>query len=173
MSVLGEQVKKRFYWPTMYIMIGNIGAGKSTYIKSFLPTAAIVSKDGLRYSLGGGEYIFDPKLEPFIHNTSVHMAEEYCKNKIQKVIIDETNVQRKGRKTFINIARKYNYEATAIVFPFIEKDISVDRRMTNPHCQSDRTIWEGVWDRFNNKYQEPTLEEGFDRIIQVKLEDIV
>jgi predicted kinase len=173
MSVLGEQLRKRFDCPKMYIMIGNIGSGKSTYISSYLPEAALVSKDKLRYTLGSGTYIFEPKLEPFVHNVSVYMALEYCRNQMKKVVIDETNMKRKSRATFVRIGQKYDYEIIAIVFPVLPKDVSTARRMTNPHSQPDKNVWEEVWEKFNRCYQEPTLEEGFDTIIKVKKEDII
>ena len=47
------------FTPKFYIMVGNIGSGKSTYIKNSLSEATVISKDGIRYAFGGGNYIFN------------------------------------------------------------------------------------------------------------------
>ena len=156
-----------------YILVGNIGSGKSTYIKKNYKGGVIVSKDGLRYSIGGGQYIFNRFYEPIIHATSCYMADKFCSIEIPEIILDETNVIKKGREQFIKIAKKYGYKVIAIKFPRLNKKEAVDRRMTNPHCQYDRKIWEEVWRKFNNRYTEPTLEEGFDEIINVDIKEVI
>lgn len=160
--------------PKFYIMVGNIGSGKSTYIKNNMKDATVISKDSLRYAIGGGNYIFDPKLEPVIHNTSVYMVDQFChQKKVQSIVLDETNVQAKNRKQFINLAKEHGYDVIAVVFPNFPKDVAVNRRLTNPHCQPDRELWESVWDKFNNRYKHPTLEEGFHCIINVEEHEVM
>ena len=155
-----------------YIMVGNIGGGKSTYIKNNFPDARVISKDGIRYSLGGGTYIFDTNIEHIVHYTTIYLTKNLCANQIDTLVLDETNVQKKGRKQFIKIAKENGYLVIAVRLPNFPKEIAVDRRLSNPHDQWERTVWEGVWDKFQNKFQAPTLEEGFDEIIQVEVEDV-
>ena len=52
----------------LYILIGNIGSGKSTWAREKVkstPRTIIVNRDALRTMVGGGEYIFDKEMEPF------------------------------------------------------------------------------------------------------------
>jgi len=156
-----------------YIMVGNIGGGKSTYIKDNITPATIISKDGIRYALGGGEYVFDPKLEPIVHSTTMHLTRKLCEAGVSRLVLDETNVQKKGRKQFIKIAQERDYEVIAVVLPDFDMDVAVDRRLTNPHCQPDRELWESVWTKFYEKFQYPTLEEGFDNIVQIQAEEVI
>lgn len=155
-----------------YILIGNIGSGKSTYIRNNLSTGVVINKDSIRYGLGGGKYLFDLNLEPIVHSTSIYLTRKLCENETPILILDETNVIRKGRKSFIKIAKEYGYKVIALNFPYLEKKEAVDRRMTNPHDQPDRKIWEGVWSKFNRQYQEPFLTEGYDEIIQISKKEI-
>ena len=44
------------------VLVGNIGSGKTTWIKKFLKKTkgkyVVVSRDAIRYMMGGGKYIF-------------------------------------------------------------------------------------------------------------------
>jgi len=164
---------ENFIKPKFYIMIGNIGSGKSSYIKNKLSNAIIVSKDGIRCAFSGGNYIFDTKLEPIVHSTSVFMARSLCVHQTPEIVLDETNVTKKGRKTFIDIAIDYHYQVIGIVLPKLDKEVAVNRRLTNPHCQFDRELWGNVWDKFNEKYQYPKLSEGFDKLICLTKELVI
>jgi len=156
-----------------YIMVGNIGSGKSTYLRDNMATCTVISKDGIRYALGGGQYVFDLNLEPIVHSTSMHLTRELCKKKVKELVLDETNVQKKGRGKFIKIAQENGYEVIAIVLPELSKSLCVDRRLLNPHDQDNRRIWELVWEKFDAKYQYPEMKEGFDDIIQLSPEDVM
>ena len=157
---------------TLYIMVGNIGSGKTTYIKNHLPKAISISKDGIRYSLSPNGYVFDRNIEPIIHNTTVFMAHSFCKQNLQELVLDETCMRAKSRKTFIEVAKVYEYKVVAIVMPKLSKEVAVARRMVNPHQQDNSSLWEGVWDKFDKSYQEVTKEEGFDEIRKITVDQI-
>jgi len=149
------------------IMIGNIGSGKSTLVKKIKENSIVVSRDSLRYGIGAGDYIFNTYYEPAIWRIEKYSYEEFLKLGVN-IIVDETNMNKKSRSKYIRLAKQYGYDVHAVVFPTLSKKLSVDRRMDDPHGQPDRTVWEGVWERFNNSYQAPTLEEGFDAILKVE-----
>ena len=173
MDKMIDEMNEDLLKPKFYLMIGNIGSGKSTYITNKLSNATIVSKDGIRYAFSGGNYIFDRNLEPIVHSTSVFMARSLCAKQIEEIVLDETNITKKGRSTFINIAKEYDYQVIGIVLPKLDKEVAVARRLTNPHCQPDRELWENVWEKFDNKYNPPSKEEGFDQLIYLTKEAIM
>ena len=84
------------------------------------------------------------------------------------IIVDEVGVSKQYRSKYIEMAKDYNYKSVVVVLPRLSMKESVDRRMKNPHGQPDRKLWESVWTKFNNKYQEPSLEEGMESIIYEK-----
>jgi len=153
----------------LYIMVGNIGSGKSTLVKKLLaknPNIVVIARDALRYMIGGGDYVFNPKLEPTIFNTAEQAIEQFMLLGVD-ILVDETNMSSAHRKEYLTLARRYGYEAVAIVMPVLDKKTSVDRRMQNPHGQDDRALWEGVWDKFTAIYERPTEEEGFSQVSEV------
>lgn len=155
--------------PEIIILVGNIGTGKTTTIKKLISEGLshiVISRDDLRYMIGAGKYRFDPKLEEAIWKTEHNMVSNFMKLKTN-IIVDEVGVSKKMRRRYIKLAKKYNYRVTAILMPFMTKQDCVDRRMKNPHDCPNRSVWEGVWDKFNSLYQLPTLKEGINRIIHV------
>ena len=151
------------------ILIGNIGSGKSTLVKQYQEKGyVVISRDSLRYGIGGGEYVFNTKYEKIIHKTAIKMLRLFLELNVN-IIIDETNVTKHLRKQYINIIRKcsIDYKITGIELPILSKQDSVDRRMTNPHGQPNRKIWEEVWEMFNKNYESPSFDEDFNKIIKL------
>jgi len=144
------------------VLIGNIGSGKTTLSKALAKEGYIVCcRDSLRYMIGGGDYRFDPKLEGSIAEAHDHMLAVFLDNK-HDVVIDEVNVQSFRRMDLNELAEEFEYTKIAIVLPKLAKKISVSRRVKDPHGTFNRKVWEGVWDRFDAAYTEPTANEGFD-----------
>lgn len=150
-----------------YVLVGNIGCGKSTYVKNNLQGEnVIVSRDCIRYMFGNGKYVFDKNLEPVVHATNIFIIKGLMMEGVN-IAIDETNVNDILRGKYISLAKEYGYKIIAIVLPRLPRDLAVERRMNDPHGQPYPEIWRSVWERFDEMYIEPTLEEGFDEIVLI------
>jgi len=148
----------------LIVMAGNIGTGKTTYVKNYQKEGYIViARDTLRYAIGGGTYVFNLDYEPIVHATEKYLLRKFLDLGVN-IVIDETNVTARSRRVLDVEAKQGGYKVICIVMPRLSKKDSVDRRMQNPHDCPDRTVWEGVWGRFNDKYEEPKYSEGFDEI---------
>ncbi|KKM16509.1 hypothetical protein LCGC14_1685060 [marine sediment metagenome] len=149
------------------VLVGNIGSGKTTWIKKFLKKTkgkyVVVSRDAIRYMIGGGKYIFDLDLEPAVWNSEGKIIEEFMKLKVN-IIVDEVGINKKLRKKYIDLANQFGYEKIAMEMPKLSKQVCVDRRMQNPHQQADRKLWESVWDNFDKMYEAPIVNEGFHKV---------
>ncbi len=150
--------------PEVVILIGNIGCGKSTLTKVLSGRYVILSRDSFRYGIGAGRYIFNPVYEPAIVKTAVFMFKEFLELGCD-IVVDEVNVSKQYRQKYISEAKAKGYTVTAIVLPRLPKEEAVNRRMSNPHDSNTREHWEDVWDKFEAKYEMPTEEEGFDKVI--------
>lgn len=149
------------------ILIGNIGSGKSTYIKKF-PDAYIVSRDDIRYMLGNGKYLYDEKFEDTIKYISYDVFDRYQDVGLNHIIIDETNMTEDSRYYYISKNQmylpEYRYEVEAIVFKDYGEDEHVRRRLQSNHGDTDEMTWREVYRGLKETYEPPTKEEGFDII---------
>lgn len=147
------------------IIIGNIGSGKSTICKRYAKEGfVILSRDALRYMIGGGTYKFDFNIEPIIVKSFQKMVKEFLKAKFP-IVIDETNVSQKERVKYIKLTKKYKYMIIAHQMKRLSQRVSVNRRMKNPHDTPNKKIREEVWQKFDSQYNVPLFKEGFHQII--------
>jgi len=157
---------------TLYVLVGNIGSGKSTFTRKFIDEhphnkIVCVSRDFLRYMVGGGKYIFYPPFEPVIFDCNELIIERFMQENFTDIVVDEVNICLNYRDDYIRLAKKYGYKTVALVLPKLDKETSVARRMKNDHGNQGKEIWETVWDKFNRMYEEPT-EEEFDEVRHIK-----
>lgn len=147
------------------ILIGNIGAGKTTLCKELVEQGfLIISKDDIRYSLGAGNYLFDERAEIAIELGTNSLFETLCALNFN-IVIDETNMPKKDREHYIEVGKAHRYNITALILPELSKKESVKRRLQNNHGDTPKSVWVEVWKRKHKEYEEPTKEEGFNEII--------
>jgi len=142
------------------ILIGAPGSGKSTFGKQFAETRgyAYVCPDEFRAKLGWGEG------DQSVSAAAFGMAKGAIGNALdsgKSVVFDATNMYRKTRKDFINIARGRGAKTHAIVFE-VDKPTLLDRNKKRGNM-GGRNVPEDVIDKMLEKYQPPSSEE-FDII---------
>jgi len=159
------------------LMVGNVGSGKTTWIKQYLQnkneiqlTTFVVSKDDIRKMLSGGGYVFDELLEPAIDTWDKHMISTLL-NLGKNVIVDETNMTVGRRFEIIQWVRNHVEEEVcvkAVVMHPISKADSIRRKSKPETCYgATPDIWEMVWQRFDDEFVTPTESEGFAEIVNV------
>ena len=149
------------------LLIGNIGTGKSTLAKELAKDGyVIVSKDALRYMIGGGRYIFDKHIEPIIWDIEIAMIEELMENNFP-IVVDSRCINSIMRYYYISAAKRNNYKVNAIIMPRVSKEEAVNRRMKNPHGQLDKELWNSVYDKFDKVFEGPTKREKFDEVTEL------
>jgi predicted kinase len=152
--------------PNLIMLVGNIGSGKSTVTKDLVKNGyVVISRDALRYMVGGGSYVFDVDLEPEIFKIERY-ALQVMSDIGNDIVIDETNVSTFIRSRHFAVIKDKGYTVTAVVMPRLSKAESVKRRMQSNHGDADASVWGDVWDRFNKVYVEPSKKEGFTKIVK-------
>ena len=148
------------------MLIGNVATGKSTtasklYRKGFY----IISLDGFRRMLGGGDYVYDRLIEHVLGISEHYLVENLMNLKINIVIDDAKLVNSEFRKSFISLAKKYGYIIECIVMPSIPMKTAVDRRLKNNYSDKfDRKLWESVYQKFELMTEKPLKSEGINKI---------
>lgn len=155
--------------PKAYILIGLPGVGKSTWVEDHLyfnkELTYVVSSDNIIEDIAttyGKTYnqAFASLIE-FADKTSFELFNKYVGVEAN-IIVDRTNLTKKGRKRFLDILKKNGYEIEAVVFEKPD-DKEWTRRLND---RPGKSIPSEVLDRMEKSFQYPEIEEGFDRILE-------
>ena len=74
------------------VMVGNIGSGKSTFIKKYVDKGyVVVCRDSFRYMIGGGQYIFNLDLEPAIFAIETDALINFMASGVN-IVVDEVEL---------------------------------------------------------------------------------
>jgi predicted kinase len=148
-------------------MVGNIGTGKSTTVakltKGNLDKIAVLDTDGLAMMYSANDYgphIWTAERRN-LYRTSLLKLEDLALQKGFDVIVDSTAMSRECRKSFIDIAK--NNGARIVVY-LHRTPGGLERRCQEPRGQT-RELWTIVYEGFENEFEEPSLDEGIDEII--------
>lgn len=152
----------------LYLPVGLIGTGKSTWARQFIeadPDTKIVAGDAIRYMLSGGKnYEYDRSLEPNIldilfENTKILLSRGY------DVILDECYCSLSMDMRYHVSWRFSGADLIAIVFP--EKDMQdhIDDKVIKGLRGKTVNYWKRVFCEMKKVYEpfDPETEHYFNR----------
>lgn len=139
--------------PTLYILCGPAGCGKSTYAKAL--DATVISSDAVREELYGDASIqSNPKRVFSIVNQRV--KENLLLGK--DVVYDATSLTKDIRA---NIIRQFDARFVAVWFDVSKKEC------LKRNAERERKVPERVIEKMFNNFEIPTYDEGFAAIIKI------
>ena len=149
--------------PTLIVMCGLPGSGKSTYTKLYInehPGTIALSSDSIREELYGDESIQGDPAEVFglMHKR----AKEYL-SEGKTVMYDATNMSRKDRRGILSCCSRQVRKECHIIWAPIEECIARDAKRT-------RHVGKSVIDYMVKRFQAPYEDEGFDEIKVIRPE---
>ena len=159
--------------PTLYVMIGAAGTGKSTFTKKMKETGdyEVHSLDALRLlwytnpKLPSAEdayrYAFDKSCEDPSFKSKAN--NEYMKliRSRKNIILDNINTSRKRRGWYINLARNYGYNIVAVIAP-----VSLKMILERQNTRGDKCV---PLDAVKNQYMKlvyPSYGEFDDILVE-------
>jgi tRNA uridine 5-carbamoylmethylation protein Kti12 len=149
----------------LIIFTGNIGCGKSTKALELAKLGyVVVNNDSIVTMIGGGDYsLYDiSKKKIYINIENISVLSALTNN--FNVVIDRTNMKKSTRERFINLGKALN--AIIISYDWGPGRIQdLERRKLEPRIAS--TDWGEVYDRMHVEYEEPSFDEGFDKIYKI------
>ena len=149
---------------TAYLLIGAPGSGKSTWGKNMSqvnPDVVRLCPDEFRAKFGTGEV--DQSVSARAFGATRHGMEQALKDG-KSVLIDATNMYRKTRKDFLNIAKQYNAQTIAVVFE-CDRETLIKRNQKRGE-EGGRRVPNDVIDNMLGRYQRPDTTE-FDKVMFV------
>ena len=147
------------------ILIGPTLSGKSTYIRNNYPNTEVISRDEIVMEVfGSRDYNLafkevDQKEVDRVLATRLKEANDLKTS----VIIDMTNMTVKRRMATLRNFDK-DFSRLAVVFPILS-DEEYTKRNIDRNSKENKWIPPFVIKSMIDSYQEPTLDEGYDRII--------
>lgn len=151
--------------PFVMMLIGPTLSGKSTYIKNNFPKTEVISRDEIVMEVfGSRDYnlAFKEVDQKEVDRVLALRLKEANDSK-KSVIIDMTNMTVKRRMaTLRNFGKEFC--RIAVVFPILS-DEEYTKRNIDRNAKENKWIPPFVIKSMIDSYQEPTLEEGYDRIV--------
>ena len=143
------------------ITCGAPASGKSSWVKNVVSTnkdIVLICPDTIRGELSGDES------NQAVSGRAFQLAKERMDDALKNghsVIIDATNMYKKTRKDFLDIAKKYNAKTIAVVFE-VTRETAIERNSKRA-AEGGRNVPTHVIDSMISKYQVPDASE-FDEV---------
>lgn len=139
--------------PEMIILIGLPRSGKSSFRKKYYINYACISRDNIREA----EFGFKGNMENEGLVTRLFNKQlTDALNKKQNIIIDNTNMQRKYRRQFIQQAQAHGYNIKAIVIDTEYEQVIINAKKEDFPIE--------VIESMKNRFAIPTMDEGYYKI---------
>ncbi len=145
--------------PSLVVLCGPAGSGKTTFARAHFPDTAVVSSDRCRAMIADDESNIRVSREAF--ELFHHIIETRLKHR-RLAVADSTALQPDARKTLRGIARRCEVPSIAVLFDVPQEtclrwDARRSRRVGRPVIQKQ-------WERFQQTLRTvPT--EGFDQVV--------
>lgn len=156
----------------IYLLTGLPGSGKSTWSRNVAenPNIIIICEDNIRLMLKG-KYVFDPLYEPLVKE----IAEAAFNDALMAgfdIILDEVYYTKALRAKSIDQIKNHTLptELEIICVWFTENQNNLRYRMKESRGYSDLK-WEEVITTMSQNFEIPTLDEGFDDIIEIPFKE--
>lgn len=163
--------------PSLFVLVGLPGSGKSTWTTSFLGLAplhsagrqiVVVSTDNVLMNIAAERGItYNQAHYEFMDEAdkAMKLMVRQAFNAGHDIIWDQTNLGEKKRKKILNQTPK-GYEKIAVLFEVDEQELT--NRLNRREAETGKRISPKVLDDMKKTYVEPTKGEGFDDIYRVK-----
>lgn len=150
------------------LLCGTIASGKSSYCKQRAKAGAIIiNDDSIVEALHAGNYkLYSKELKPLYKavETQIFLSAVALG---RDVIIDRgLSLTKSSRKRWIGLAKSFDQTIIARIFKFDLPYEHAKRRFNSDNRGLDFIYWWNVALCHTAVYQKPTIDEGFDNVLE-------
>lgn len=145
--------------PSLYVMCGLSGSGKSTITKEYhekIPGSVIISSDEIREELCDGNRADQSKNDEVFRVFHDRIRKNLEKHK--SVIVDATNITMKSRRAILGKVNGLNINKICLIVPKPYEQCLVDNK------QREWPVPDDVIEHQRSRFQIPFKEEGWTEI---------
>lgn len=153
--------------PSLVVLIGTSGSGKSTFARRFFRPTEILSSDAYR------GVVSDDETDQSATDDAFDVLHYVARKRLgagRLTVVDATNVQVRARRPLVAIARRHHVEPVAIVL-----DVPVATCRDRNRARPDRQFGPEVLARQRREFERSIQElgsEGFAHTWVLAIEDI-
>jgi len=153
--------------PSLVLLIGSSGSGKSTFAARHFQPTEIISSDRCR------ALICDDESDQTINSEAFELLHHIARLRLQRrklTVIDATNLQFRDRQPLLSLAQSAQVPAVAIVF-----DISLETCLAYNQARLERQVAPAVLEHHQQLLaltRSSIQTEGFARIYTVDKSDL-
>ena len=152
------------------LLVGPPLSGKDTYLRSQdYSDFTIISRDDILMSLHDtNDYseAFHKVDQKEVDRLLIQKIQDCIDNK-KNVIINMTNLSKKGRNRHLSKFPNSDYEKIAVVFPKLDIDEYINRNLKRKN-EENKFIPLNVIESMISNWEDVTPDEGFDQIIKLQ-----
>lgn len=157
--------------PTVYMLVGISGSGKTKWRNDFLKLSdekwKVLSTDDHIEKLADKRNIPPDKAFPLLIKEATNRVRKESSSafdNLSNVIWDQTSLSENSRKKLFRHKNAHRYKKICVDFTQIDKETILDR-LVSMYKSGKHIVDPNVLDKQINKLQKPSLSEGFDEIL--------
>lgn len=164
-----RQLREQSDQPTIIVMIGLPGSGKSTWRDNLIASSdvdyVIVSSDDEIERLGKADGMnYTQAFDKYVGSATKIMKEKFREavNNDENIIWDQTNLSPKKRRGILQQVPRH-YRKIAVAFEVTDQEL--EDRLSRREKETGKHIPPKVIKDMAQSYVPPTKQEGFDEVI--------
>jgi predicted kinase len=148
------------------LLIGNYGAGKSDFAKQYFGNRKRIDRHvirhglkemtehGERWSVSDWDEDTEGLVKHMEHDIVCHFLERN-----QKLVIDNTSLTKKSRRTYVESAKRYSRSIACV---YLERDVS---SLIAENRKKDFPVPDHIIVQLYAQTEVPSEDEGFDKVL--------
>jgi predicted kinase len=149
------------------VLIGMIASGKSSWAKDRANEGCIIiNDDAIVNAIHADIYtLYSKSLKPLYKSIEDHIFHTAVAMGLSVVVDKGLSLSAASRQRWIALGRSLDVPVHAVLFEVFEPEVHAQRRFEADSRGHTLEYWTAVAQEHHDKYEMPTITEGFDTVV--------